>query len=137
MPSSSRAPTTKPITVPPSARSAVDSVEAAFVRSTDRVPSTTQNPCWTPDTSATRTAAARASDPRRLFRNQTERKLACLAMTPIAPDRAATRRSATVPSGWTPYQPRRRAAIVPGSARLVATRVSATRDRTAREITWA
>ena len=84
MPSSSRAPTTKPITVPPSARSAVDSVDAALVRSTDRVPSTTQNPCWTPDTSATRTAAARASDARRLFRNQTERMLACRVSTPSA-----------------------------------------------------
>jgi len=80
---------------------------------------------------------ASASDPRRLFRNHTERTLACLARTPIAPDRAATRRSAIVPSGWAPYQPRRRAAIVSGSARLVATRVSATMDRTATEIAWA
>ncbi len=85
MPSSSSAPTTKPATVPPSARSAVDSVDAALVRSTDSVPSTTQNPCCTPDRSATRTAAARASDPRRLFRIQTERKLACRTRTPIAP----------------------------------------------------
>ena len=137
MPSSSSAPTTKPTTVPPSARSAVDSVDDALVRSTDRVPSTTQNPCWTPDRSATRTAAARASEPRRLFRNQTERKLACLTRTPIAPEIAATRRSAIVPSGWAPYQPRRRAAIVSGSARRVAIRASATTARTARAIACA
>ena len=76
------------------------------------------------------TAAARASDPRRLFRNQTERKLACLVRTPIAPDSEAARRSAMVPSGCAPYQPRRRAAIVSGSARRVAIRASATRFRT-------
>ena len=123
--------------MPPSARSAVDSVDAALVRSTDRVPSTTQNPCCTPDTSATRTAAARASDPRRLFRNQTERKLACRTRTPIAPGIEATRRSAIVPSGWAPYQPRRRAAIVSGSARRVAIWASATTFRHASVITWA
>jgi len=134
MPSSSNAPSTKPSTVPPSARSAVDSVDAALVRSTDRVPSTTQKPCWTEDRSATSTAAARASDPRRLFRNQTERKLACLIRTPIAPEIEAARRSAAVPSGWAPYQPRRRAAIVSGSARRVAIRASATMFRTTRAI---
>ena len=137
MPSSSSAPSTKPSMVPPSARSAVDSVDAALVRSTDRVPRTTQNPCWTPDMSATRTAAASASDPRRLFRNQTERKLACLVRTPIAPAIEAARRSATVPSGWTPYQPRRRAAIVSGSARRVAIRASATMFLTTRAIACA
>jgi len=42
-----------------------------------------------------------------------------------------------VPSGWAPYQPRRRAAIVSGSACLVAIRVSATTDRTPMEIAWA
>ena len=112
-------------------------MDAALVLSTDRVPSTTQNPCCTPDRSATRTAAARASEPRRLFRNQTERKLACLTRTPIAPERAATRRSAIVPSGCAPYQPRRRAAIVSGSARRVAISASATMARTAMAIACA
>ena len=107
------------------------------MRSTDSVPSTTQNPCCTPDTSATRTAAARASDPRRLFRNQTERKLACLTRTPIAPETEATRRSAIVPSGWAPYQPRRRAAIVSGSACRVAIWTSARMFRMASVMTCA
>jgi hypothetical protein len=98
-PSSSRAPAAKPITVPPSARSEVDPVDAALVRSTDKVPSITQNPCCTPVWSATRTAAASASDPRRLLRNQTERELTCLAMTRIAPGSAAARRSALVSCG--------------------------------------
>jgi hypothetical protein len=121
----------KPRKVPPRARNAVDSVVAALVRSTDMVPSTTQNPCCTPDTSATSTAAASASDPRRAFSIQTERILACLASTPIAPDSAASRRSVASPSGGAPYQLRRRAATVSGSARRVAIRASATTARTA------
>ena len=71
-------PTTKPIAVPASARSAVAPVDAAFVRSTESVPSTTQKPCWTLPTSATATAAASATAPRRLLMNQTERTLACV-----------------------------------------------------------
>jgi len=125
-PSSSRAPAAKPITVPPSARSAVDPVDAALLRSTAKVPRTTQSPCWTPVRSATRTAAASASDPRRLFWNQTERKLACPAMTRMAPDSAAARRPAVVSCAWAPYQPRRRAAMVSVLARLVA--ISASPD---------
>src|SRR6516164_8435693 len=56
--SSSSAPATKPTAVPSSARIAVDPVDAAVVRSTDSVPSATQNPCCTPLTEATATAAA-------------------------------------------------------------------------------
>src|SRR6202012_1319835 len=96
-PSSSRAPAAKPITVPASPRSAVDPVDTALVRSTDKAPSTTQSPCWTPLSSATRTAAARAGDPRRLLTNQTERKLACPATTRIAPETAVAFRSAVGP----------------------------------------
>ena len=40
-------PATNPITVPPSARSPVDPVVSAVVRSTDIAPSTTQKPCDT------------------------------------------------------------------------------------------
>jgi len=45
--SRSAAPITKPAIVPASARMAVDPVAAALVRSTDRVPSTTQKACCT------------------------------------------------------------------------------------------
>ena len=78
MAASRAAPTTNPTAVPASARHAVDPVAAALVRSTDSVPSTTQNPCWTPLRSATATATASATEPRRALRNHTERKLACL-----------------------------------------------------------
>src|SRR5215471_9877095 len=88
--SSSSAPSTNPTTVPASARHAVAPVEAALVRSTDKVPSTTQNACCTPDRSATATAAARASAPRRELRNHTERTVACLVTTNVARDRPAT-----------------------------------------------
>ena len=67
---------TSPIAVPINARSAVDPVEAAVVRSTERVPNTTQKPCWTSARSATATAAASATAPRRLLTNQAERRLA-------------------------------------------------------------
>src|SRR5215469_17488474 len=80
-----------PATVPASARQAVAPVAAALVRSTDSVPSTTQNPCCTLERSATATAAARASAPRKLFRNHTERRLACLVTTTVAPVRPASR----------------------------------------------
>ena len=76
-----------PTTVPASARHAVAPVDAALVRSTDSVPSTTQNPCCTPERSATATAAASASAPRKLLRNHTERRLACLRTTTVAPAR--------------------------------------------------
>ena len=92
---SSAPPTTNPIAVPVSARNAVAPVAAAFVRSTDRVPSTTQNPCWTLLRSATATAAASAIAPRRLFTSQTELRLASRRAT--AADRD-TRRGISEPS---------------------------------------
>ena len=66
--------------VPPTARSAVEPVFNADERSTDMVPRTTQKPCETSVTSASRTANANPSAPRTLFWNQTDRRL-------IAPDR--------------------------------------------------
>ena len=75
---------TNPTTVPASARHAVPPVDAALVRSTDSVPSTTQNACCTPETSATATAAARASAPRSELRNHTERTVACLVTSNVA-----------------------------------------------------
>ena len=51
--STSAPPTTKPAVVPSTPRSAVCPVVSAFERSTDRVPRTIQNECWTPETSAT------------------------------------------------------------------------------------
>ena len=62
--------------MPASARTAVAPVAAALVRRTDRVPSTTQKPCWTVLTSATATATASATAPRMLLTNQTDRTLA-------------------------------------------------------------
>ena len=79
------APMKNPTVVPMSALSAVAPVEAAFVRSTDIAPSTTQKPCCTLVRSATPTAAARATAPRALLTNQTERRLAC----PVTRRRAA------------------------------------------------
>src|SRR6516165_7996205 len=124
-----------PMTVPASARHAVAPVAAALVRSTDSVPSTTQNPCCTVARSATVTAAARASAPRKLFRNHTERTLACLVTTTVAPVRpgnllarggdppeslrawgaCAAPHTPCAPAG--PYHWRRAAATVSGSAR--------------------
>ena len=69
-------PITNPSAVPASARTAVAPVAAALVRRTDRVPSTTQKPCWTVLTSATATATASATAPRMLLTNQTDRTLA-------------------------------------------------------------
>src|SRR5579862_1784817 len=87
-------PTKNPAAVPTRARSAVDPVAAALVLRTERVPSTTQNPCCTWTTSAMPTAAARATAPHMLLRNQAERSDACpLARPP------ATRRLAQVPAG--------------------------------------
>ncbi len=84
-------PITNPATVPAIAFRAVAPVDAAFVRSTDSVPSTTQKPCWTLVRSATATAAAMASAPRTLLIHHTERRLACRAASPPAlmtrPDR--------------------------------------------------
>src|SRR6185437_11132133 len=76
---SSAPPITKPAAVPATARSAVELVAAALVRSTDKVPSTTQNPCSTLVSRATATAPARANAPRALLRNQTDRLLASAA----------------------------------------------------------
>ncbi len=67
-------PTTNPMAVPPTARSAVAPVPSAFERSTDIVPSTTQKPCCTFVISTTATASASPAAPRSALRNQTERK---------------------------------------------------------------
>ena len=82
---SSAEPIANPTTVPARARHAVAPVEAALVRSTDSVPSTTQNPCCSPDTSAMATAAASATAPRSELRNQTERIVACRRISASAP----------------------------------------------------
>src|SRR6516164_218644 len=105
--SSSTAPATKPTAVPASARIAVDPVAAAVVRSTDTVPSATQNPCCTPLSEATATAAAIATAPRALFRNQTDRRLACLSRNPAAAASPGAYRGLVL-SG-SPYQRRRSA----------------------------
>src|SRR5712691_950115 len=80
---SSAAPITKPTAVPATARSAVEPVAAALVRSTDKVPSTTQNPCSTLVSRATATAPARAAAPRALLRNQTDRLVASAAISSV------------------------------------------------------
>ena len=67
-------PTMKPSAVPPTARSAVAPVPSALERNTERVPSTTQKPCWTFVISITATASARPTPPRNALRNHTERK---------------------------------------------------------------
>src|ERR1700744_6771447 len=90
MASGSAAPMATPTTVPPSARQAIEPVDAALVRSTDSVPSTTQNPCWTLERSAIATAAAIASAARMLLMNHTERTLAWRSAYPatsVTPDR--------------------------------------------------
>ena len=123
IPTSSAAPITNPTTVPASPRHAVDPVAEALVRSTDRVPRTTQNACWTPVASATATAAASAIAARSELRNQTERTDACrrtsvaaavAEATPGARASAAAALAGTVP-GSAPgdsYQCRRAASIV-------------------------
>ena len=73
-PSMIAAPTMKPTTVPPRARSAVDPVPRAFERSTDSVPRPTQNPWLTSVNWTTRAAMARAAAPRTLFWSHTERR---------------------------------------------------------------
>ena len=70
---------TNPTAVPATARSAVAPVPRALDRSTDSVPSTTQNPCSTSVTSTTATARARPAAPRTAFRNHTEWKERCEA----------------------------------------------------------
>src|ERR1700693_2650333 len=62
-------PTTTPRAVPPTARTTVAPVPSALERSTDRVPRTTQKPCWTSMTSITATARASPMAPRTLVRN--------------------------------------------------------------------
>ena len=74
-------PTAKPITVPPIARSAVDPVVRAVVRSTDMAPSTTQKPWETSVISAIATAMASPRAPRTLFWNQTDRTVRCPVST--------------------------------------------------------
>ena len=93
-----RSRTRPPCRSAPAARSSRST--RALVRSTDSVPSTTQNPCWTVVRSATATAAASASAPRRLLMNHTERRLALRTASPAqARDRLATARSAGPASG--------------------------------------
>ena len=58
---------------PATARSAVAPVPRALDRSTDRVPSATQNACETSVILATATASARAAAPRSELRSHTER----------------------------------------------------------------
>ena len=70
-------PTTNPTAVPATARRAVAPVPSALVRSTESVPSTTQNPCETPVTSTTATASASPAAPRIALRNHTECKDSC------------------------------------------------------------
>src|SRR5262249_53434854 len=127
-------PITRPIAAPPRARTAVDSVEAALVRSTDSVPSTTQKPCCTLLRSATATATASATEPRTLLTNQTERTLAERRAAEASLD---TLRAARAPTPDPRYQRRRSAAIHSGSAFRDATSASAPIDRTATAIVWA
>ena len=127
-----------PTAVPTSARHAIDPVDEALVRSTDRVPSTTQKPCCTPVRSATATATASATEPRAALRNHTDRRLACRSST-VASSSSATRRDSGrggPVSGW-PYQLRRTAAIVSGSARRAAISASAAALRAATAMVWA
>ncbi len=136
MPISRAAPTTNPMAVPASARRAVDPVAAALVRSTDKVPRTTQKPCWTPLRSATATAMARATEPRRALRNQTDRMLACRAKNPVTLVSAG---SPPPPSASLarPSQRRRSAAISSGLARPLAMSASRMAARAATAMTWA
>ena len=60
-----------------SARRAVAPVPRALDRRTERVPSTTQNPCSTAAISTTATASASPTAPRRALRNHTERNEKC------------------------------------------------------------
>ena len=65
-------PTTTPAAVPARPRTTLWPVLSAFERSTESVPSTTQNECWTPDMLATSTARLSPAAPRRLLWSQTE-----------------------------------------------------------------
>ena len=130
-------PITNPTAVPVSARSAVEPVEAALVRSTDRVPSTTQNPCWTPERSATVTATAIASAPRRLLMNHTERRLAWRAATPAYLVTPARRRSSPGPRAWSPNQRVRAAITQSASSSPAASRLSAPITSAVTAIAWA
>ena len=96
-------PTPKPTTVPTTARTAVAPVPSAFERSTDSVPSTTQNPCCTSVASTVATARARATAPRTLLRNHTERgvQLSAAACTWTRSDRQARRRGPALSAGAT------------------------------------
>src|SRR5262249_26770155 len=88
-------------TVPATARSAVAPVPRALDRSTDRVPSATQNACETPVILATATATARAAAPRKELRSQTERTVKWVA------DRCHSAwASAVNPEGRQPRPPR-------------------------------
>ena len=105
---SSAAPTANPIAVPSSARSAVAPVAPALVRSTESVPRTTQKPCCTLVRSATATAAARASAPRRLLTNHTERRLAWRAARANSSRPSPRRPNVTPPRCRTSGDERRR-----------------------------
>ncbi len=109
IPRISTAPMKNPTVVPTSALSAVAPVEAAFVRNTDKAPSTTQNPCCTLVRSATPTATARATAPRALFTNQTERRLAW----PVTRRRAALREAVLNGPGRLHRRDRRARSLAP------------------------
>ena len=106
--------------MPASALRAVAPVDAALVRSTDSVPSTTQKPCCTPVRSATAMAAARATAPRTLLRNHADRTLTCRSVTVAAAVSAAVLGSVAGASPVRPYHRRRRSPITSGSARRIA-----------------
>ena len=125
---------TNPIAVPTSARAAVDPVAAAFVRSTESVPSTTQKPCWTLTTSATATAAASATAPRRLLTNQTERRLAWVTAAETMLD---ARRAVRVAVADPTIQRRRSESSHSRVARRAATSASAPSASTTTAITLA
>ena len=95
--SSRSAPTKKPIAVPASPRRMFCPVASAFERSTESVPSTTQNACCTPERSATRTAIARPIAPRTLLWSQTE----CRSRWANA-RRCAAASGPGKPAGWRP-----------------------------------
>ena len=69
------APTMNPAAVPSSARTMFWPVFSALERRTARVPKTTQNACWTPLRSATRTATPSPAAPRTLLRSDSDCRL--------------------------------------------------------------
>ena len=87
----SSAPTTIPTAVPARALRIDQPVASAFDRSTESVPSTTQNPCWRPVRWAMKTATASPAAPRTLFWNQTDPTPACSTASPLGRRQARAR----------------------------------------------